>query len=508
MSGTPGKTKWILDKHTNDFSAVLRFAQALQQTVHGDSSYSSRQVLWMAQMSSGAHGSRTPGTFTYDSVNHFFMTLKYYLLGYTATIGAEKKDKENERFIFSPLGRLLLKNASFGGRTDSIAKIFLGMLYGIQFPSPADRQDPIFQLYPFRLIIQLLLDPRLDGRLYNNEVEYLVVFTKKIDPESYETLVEQILQLRRLETRQMAKLFLADEPTYVKAVYEWEYYTIKLIQKAGVFDIHEGPSICRLGHPAMHFGESPKTFRTATKGYISLNKEIIPLADKMARSYPCDATPLLFNDPSRTWDDTTKQIYGFYPKEIVSQVGESDVENELAELTKSIELFSLHPSKEAEDDFELALTEGFNWFRNVKACHIGGPGHTDIECVYTIEKDQISFKFDVDAKSTERKLGGINPGRMKQHRDEVGSEYTIIITPGYVPAAKRDIQGEPIVILLASTFSEYLMNCAIDGDGVFDYSELDHIVREHLGDDISPYVSQLTISKFGARPSHLTHQSN
>jgi type II restriction enzyme len=505
---TFGKSKWILDKHTNDFSAVLTFAQALQETAHGDASYSSRQVLWTLLSHSGAHSSRNPGEFTYDSVNHFFMTLKYYLLGYTATVGAEKKDKENERFIFSPLGRLLLKHSSFDADPVTIGKIFLGLLYGVQFPSPADRQDPLFQLYPFRLIFQLLLDPRLDGRLYNNEVEYLVVFTTKSSHESYEALVSSILKLRSTSCEEMARLFAADEATFVKAVYEWEYYTAKLLQKAGVFDLFEGPFICRLGHPRMHFSSSPKTYRTATKGYIKIKESLIPLVRKMADAYLYDAEPLLFNDPNRTWEDTTKQIYGFYPKEIVSQIEEGNRENELAELTKSIELYSLHPTKAAENDFEVALTEGFNWFKNVRANHIGGPGHTDIECVYSLEGDRMSFKFDVDAKSTERKLSGINPGRMKQHRDEVGSQYTIIITPGYVPAAKRDIRGEPIVILLASTFSEYLMNCSIDDNGVLDYSELDEIVRHHLGDDISPYVSELTLSKFGTFPSHLTHKAN
>ena len=37
-----------------------------------------------------------------------------------------------------------------------------------------------FQLYPFRILFQLLNDERLDGKLYNDEVFYYVVFIKKI----------------------------------------------------------------------------------------------------------------------------------------------------------------------------------------------------------------------------------------------------------------------------------------------------------------------------------------
>ena len=84
---------------------------------------------------------------------------------------------------------------------------------------------------------------------YNYEVEYLVVFEKEMTPEIYERLVSEILRLRQKTSLEIADLFMADEHTYVNAVYEWEYYTTTLLAQVGIFDRHDGDEICRLCHP-------------------------------------------------------------------------------------------------------------------------------------------------------------------------------------------------------------------------------------------------------------------
>ena len=86
-------------------------------------------------------------------------------------------------------------------------------------------------------------------------------------------------------------------------------------------------------------------------------------------------------------------------------------------------------------------------------------------------------KFTVEAKSTKNKLSSVNAGRLAGHREKIGGAYTIVVTPRYVPAAKRDIYNTPNVIVLASTFAEYLYNC-IDNDlRDVDYEDFD----DHTG---------------------------
>jgi len=132
---------------------------------------------------------------------------------------------------------------------------------------------------------------------------------------------------------------------------------------------------------------------------------------------------------------------------------------------------------------------------NVEARKVGGAGHTDIECLYITKKK----KFAVEAKSTANKLIGINAGRLREHRSQIGGEYTIVITPRYVPAAKRDIRNEPIVMILASTFSEYLYNHMYHDVREIDYKDFDDIITSNLGTDVSKLISNMTMEKFASR---------
>jgi len=497
MPTTEGKQKWIFDKHTRSFSTIENTVIALVSLLKGSTSLSSRYWIQQSFVDHKTLHPRNKVDMPLDTINHRIMSAKYYMFGYTVNVGAEKAHKGNERFILSPLGSLYLK---YSARTDitglphKLSSIFLAMLFSIQFPHPADAQNPAFQLFPFRLIFKLLRDPRWGGHLYNNEVEYLLVFVKTVNQATYEKLVADILQLRLLDSSKMADLFEADDATFVKSVYEWEYYTVGILCEAGIVDYTKGPTICKLYHKQKP-GTVQKSWRSATKGFISLPNYLEELCDALLASYSPFDIPLSFTDPTRTVDDVTKQIYSFYPREVLVNVGESTAEMDLADLSKAINDYSTHPSTESAYQFENVLTQGFNWFVNVKAHHFGGAGHTDIDCVFA--QDGKMEKFDIDAKSTESKLGGINVGRMRQHRKEVGSKYTIIVTPCYSPAAARDIEGEPVVILLASTFSEYLMNCAFYGKENIDYTELNDLIKNNLGTDVSPLLSKLTIEKFG-----------
>jgi type II restriction enzyme len=87
---------------------------------------------------------------------------------------------------------------------------------------------------------------------------------------------------------------------------------------------------------------------------------------------------------------------------------------------------------------------------------------------------------------------------LRTHREEIGAEYTIVITPRYVPAVKSDIRGQRVVLLLANTFSEYLYNHIYHDVREIMYSDFDDIIVNHCGEDISKLISNKTIEKFAA----------
>ena len=171
-----------------------------------------------------------------------------------------------------------------------------------------------------------------------------------------------------------------------------------------------------------------------------------------------------------------------------------EIERQLLELPTLIEQYANNPDNSTAYLFEEVLEKGFNMFYDVEAHRIGGAGHTDVECKYiTLRK-----KFVVEAKSTANKLSLVNTQRLKEHRDEVGGEYTIVITPRYVPAAKRDIRNTPVVLVTAHTFSEYLYNHIYHDVREMMYSDFDNIIINHLGEDVSQLISDMTIEKFAA----------
>lgn len=331
-------------------------------------------------------------------------------------------------------------------------------------------------------------DNRLEYKLYAYEVAYLVVFVKKINKDTYENLIENILSLRVKAHKQIADLFHSDPHTYVNAVYEWDYYTSNLLCSAGILHKTNGVIITRLQHG------NTNTFRKVTSNSIAITHDLRDFVAKLESSDSFLHTPLLLDDGERLRIDVVKEVYSYYPKILLETIGAfGDEAQNYLEIPKLIETYADNPNQSASDLFENVLVDGFNMFYNIKAKKLSGSGKTDIECLYIMKKK----KFAVEAKSTANKLLGINTSRLREHREYIGGEYTIIITPRYVPAARRDISDTPNVIILANTFAEYLYNCIDNDVRQIDYEEFDAIIKQNLGKDISQHISNLSILKFG-----------
>lgn len=479
------RNKWILYKHTSNYELIKAVALDVKNSCKTDISNTERKRMQERLAALDMYRTRNSKHRPLDSINHRINTLKYYMFGY-------EDNTDGKRFIFSPLGNLFLKHIN---DEEKLVKIFTTMLYAIQFQHPASGTDKEFQLYPFRLIFKLLEDERLKGRLYNYEYALLIAFVNSMNDEKYEELVVKILDLREKSDEEIKRIYETDEHTYVNAVYEWEYYTCKLLSSIGIFNRIKGTKICKLYHPPKSGSHSNPTGRTARNGYISLSDNVKEFVGSLLSTYSYAQEPLKLDDPERMVLDIVKEIYSFYPPELMKEIGESDELSALLELPKLIEEYSNNPGNDTAYLFEEVLDEGFSMFYNVQTKRIGGAGHTDIECLYLTKKK----KFAVESKSTANKLIGINVGRLREHREEIGGEYTIVITPRYVPAAKRDIKGSQIVIILASTFAEYLYNHIFHDIRNIDYADFDNIIVDHLGEDVSKFISNMTMSKFAAK---------
>lgn len=475
------RQKWILYRHINDFKLLCSVAEFLKSFSKNNITREEKARLNLKLKELELYNERNH-SMPLDAISHKINQLSYYMFGYQSRIDGV------DRFLFSPLGNLFLKHSS---DKEKAAKIFVAMLWAIQYPHPHSKTNQIFQLYPFRLIFKLLTDERLSSKLYAFEISYLIVFIKNIDTESYENLVSEILKLRELNNEEIAEKFNNDRHAYVNSSYEWDYYVSTLFSSAGVLNRNVGEIICKLQHG------NTKTFRKITRNEFSIPNNILSLVLELEKKYSFLEKPLQLNDSERLKIDVVKEIYSFYPEILLENIGEAEnkLKLELLNLPRLIDQYANNNDNKEAYLFENVLTDGFNMFYNVDAQGIGGAGNTDLECIYLDQKR----KFAVDAKSTKNKLSGINSGRLAGHREKIGGVYTIVITPRYVPAVLQDIQSNPIVIIRANTFSEFLYNC-IDNDlREIDYKDFDDIIIANLGKDISKNISDLTIEKFASK---------
>ena len=479
------RNKWILYKHTSDYELIKAIALYVKNTCNSDISKAERVRMKSRLEALNLYKSRNPNKKSLDSINHRINTLEFFMFGY------EECNKKKKRFIFSPLGNLFLSHIE---DENKLKYIFTAMLFAIQFEHPANRVPKVFQLYPFRLLFRLMLDDRLDYKLYSVEYAYIIAFVETITPESYEILVNKILEFRNLKKSEIIKLLKEDEHTYVKNIYEWQYYMQRILSESGIVDIYKGENITKLYHPKNKGSKSPATSRTARADYIKISKDIYDFIKDMLKEYSEFDKPLKMNEKGRLQEDIIKEIYSFYPEKLLNIIDErtDELQMRLLKLPKLIEEYSNNPNNETSYLFEDVLVEGFNMFYNVEAKKLGGAGKTDIECLY-LKKHK---KFAIEAKSTANKLLGINSGRLRNHRERIGGEYTIVITPRYVPATKQDIYGSSIVIILASTFSEYLYNHIYHDVREINYEDFDNIIVNNLGTDISNLISDMTFKKF------------
>ncbi|EKD25008.1 MAG: hypothetical protein ACD_80C00131G0011 [uncultured bacterium (gcode 4)] len=468
--------KWILYRHTSDFWLICKVAGFLKYECKSSISIEEKMNLLHKLQEAGLYNERNP-ELPLDSINHRINTLANYMFWYKDVLFWENK------FLFSPLWNLFLKHINDFWK---LSKIFLTMLRWMQYEHPHWGSDPIFQLYPFRLIFKLLTDARIDSKLFVSEVAYLIVFMQSIDNASYEKLVTEIIKFRKKSNEEIAHLFRENEHVYVNAVYEWDYYTSKVLKSAGIVIKNEWETICKLKH-----GKS--TYRTLKNNSVELNSNVRDYCFKLLEESPYTAEPLKLNDPQRLKIDVIKEIYSYYPTALLREIKEENLEVEnILQLPKLIEQYSNNNEWEEAYLFEKVLTEWFNMFYNVEAKLIWWAGKTDIECLYLTKNK----KFAVDAKSTQNKLSWINAWRLNRHRQLIWWEYTIVITPRYVPSVKYDIIWTQIVLVLASTFAEYLYNHINQENHKIDYEDFDSIITWNLWTDISSYISNLTLSKF------------
>lgn len=492
------KAKWTLMKYVKDFDLLVQYAQLLRELkakIDDDSIVEINSI--MEEM--GVYQPRY-GKASVDTTNFKICQIVYSMFAY------KNDESESKEVVFSPLGNLLLDHVD---DKLMVSKVFAAMLYALPFNHPFNKMDPSFNIYPFRLIFKLLTDSRLGNKLYEDELFYHVLWMKSLDEKEYEELVEEIVEFRSLSHGFKMALFtgrLSEQDALANALHE-THYLFGQLSSSGIVQIHRGEKIGTLHHGGFGRKEVPDYLteeelanvrftghRSYYKSYISLKSEVLGLIISLLKSYPFYEKP---HDLSDILDrhDYVLQLYNFYPNELLSDLGIKQKRIQtILQITEDIKRLSRNQDDGDCYRFEDVLTDAFNEFDDVEATKIGGVGNADIECMYLT----INEKFDVEAKSTQTKLGGLNAGRLRLHRLKIGSKYTIVVAPYYKPSVESDIANSETVMITASSLANFLYQYSIHSKTEeLPYRPLYEIIQQSFGSNITSKVNQYVYSHFG-----------
>lgn len=491
------KEKWTVMKYVNSFDLILQYAELIRNL---NAKVDNATIEKINSLMKGLNIYQPKfGRPSVDTTNFKICQIVYFMFAYRNELS------DNKEIVYSPLGNLLLNNLD---KKEWIAKIFATMLYGLPFNHPFNRMSPSFNLYPFRLIFKLLMDERLNFKLYEDEVFYHVFWVKSADNNSYEELVNTIIEYRALSLRKKFEICtarLSIEDTLANCLHETTYLFGQL-ESAGIVAISRGTSVGILRQGG--FGRTtvpdfisaeelakhkPTGLRTYRSDSISLNGYMRKLIGELLTSYPFHEKP---HDLLETLgrQDYILHLYNFYPEELLADLGvkQSRIQTML-QISKDINRYSRNQETGDCYKFEVTLADAFNEFDDVEAHNIGKSGNTDVECIYLT----INEKFAIEAKSTQTKIGGINAGRLQLHRDKIRAKYTIIVAPYYKPSVETDIAKTVNVMITASSLSNFLYQSIVHNPHGISYKPLYEIIRNSLGTNITSKVNEYVSTHYG-----------
>ena len=381
----------------------------------------------------------------------------------------------NKKIHVSTYGELLLKYENDVLKRN---KVFIGMIYNIQFDNPYKKVKG-FNIYPFRLLFNLLREKRLNYYLTNIEVSEIVYYVKDINASKYEKIIDKILEFRK-------NVKITDIPQFVKNYVSCNYLFNMLVQ-LGII-IKEKREIERF---KVHSSKREKP-TIITPVIYKLDKNYYEFVDEYNKEKSLYAD-IIF--PQGLRSDWIREIYNSVSPILLTAIGEEDsMYTQYLQIPKLMLESSKDPNKWSE--FEEYITKSFNLFVDINAEKIGGPGQPDCLCHF-LEDNTV---FCADGKSTHKKLSSINDGRLKQHRNLYNAKYTIVVTPGYVPSAVLDIKGTNTCIITSYCFADlitkYIFKFYKERKDC-SYKIFNDLVLNNLGTDLSEKIYKIIDDTLG-----------
>lgn len=482
--------KWIIDKNVNSKEILSEFAAIVSNTPRGfDYDEMVSQTITQGRNADGS-------TIT---IGVRLLQACFYMFGYSTNIEDGKKV-----FMPSPMTLNLLSSPS----KEEEIKNYLVNLFCLQYPHPFDRTPACFHLYFGRLIVKLLLDDRLDSKLYIDECLWFLPFIETIDSSIYEELVNSILEFRSLTYQEKKVLFEGEENfenLFANVTHEINYYFLRLFEDFGVFNIvpdpnHNEGNLFKFRHCGITYRNDAYKSKKKCSGYVKLSSIIREYAQKLIENY----SP--FEEPSKidaieifTREDWLTNLYQTEPLNYLACISSSvDRNSEITAIVNEMIRASKFGSRDGKE-FENALKPFIELFKETVNVEIlSGAGNTDLLCNMEEYPTMTLYNMNIDAKTRSMALEGVHASRINNHIRKHGSKFCIIVAPRFARGVAGDISGHNIVTIRSEEFGNYCFKeCTHSANGMADFSSILNIIKHHMGTDITNKVRLLTESRYG-----------
>jgi len=483
--------KWILQKNVSSNKIIESYLDVLNNE-SVDINYASMQKELKNR--NIYKGRSVDGSLSTMGVR--FSQMCFYMFGY----------KVNNSFIPSPMtSNLLDEECSIPKESNSLIN-----LYSMQFPHPYSKTNSAFKIYVGRLIVKLLLDERIDKKIYIDEMIWFLPFIETINEDVYEELINSILEYRELSYLQKKQLFEGisnyDE-IFSNVTHEINYYFLRIFSGFGVLKTipdskhNEGKTF------KFHHGktDTPRSdaydSRKKISGYVILSDEVLADAIKLNAMFSAfDEPTTMQTEGINSKRDWLTAIYDTEPLCYLSCINASaNREKEISDIVQNMVYASKYGSHDGKE-FENSLKPFMELFRETANVDIiSGSGNTDLLCTMAnSDENSYHYKMNVDAKTRKVGLEEINAKRLENHLQKHGSKFCIVVSPRFASGIAGDIAGHKIVTVRAEDFGSYCYKeCKNNKDGFADFESIFNIIENNYGTDITEFVRELTISRYG-----------
>lgn len=411
---------------------------------------------------------------------------KFYMFGY---------NPRPSLFIPSPISRRLINKTIKKGDAGLVS------LMSLQFPHPNSKTPKSFRIHFGRLILSLLIEKKLDYKIFYDEIIWFIPFINSITRETYFDLIEDILEYRTKSHSEKLELFKSIDDfndVFSNVTHEFLYYFDNIYSDYfELIDKNEPKSLRKI--ESFVFLQGKNTKRTCKFGYWTIKPELTEKAKTLTKYLSLYDEVLSMDNPNVfSKQDLYNDLFESVQIESLSYLTDTyESYNSALKTVNKMVYSSKYGSKDGKE-FEQSLKPIFELFEDVRSVEIlSGAGDTDLLCAISLQNDKI-FKINVDAKTSSKSVSSLNPRRLHEHIKNNNSDYCIVISPRFSRGAKLDIGSIPAVTIEAESLANYIINEIADlNKPLADYSYLDSVIRNNLGNDITKIINNNLETKIG-----------